>query len=499
MLGLDQYELIRTASRVYGKSISQIKRDTGHSRKTIRKALNDESWEYKKRTLQPFPILGPYLKIINQWIKKDKLSPKKQRHTARRIFNRLVSEHNFTGAESTVRRYVKTAKRKFGINSPKAFIPCDPIEGAEAEIDWGTATAILADKEVKLKFFCMRSKYSGKHFVKFYPCEKQQIFLDAHICAFDFFGGIFPVLIYDNLTVAVRKILRGKQRVEQESFSKFRAYYNFEARFTNPASGNEKGGVEGAIAFVRRNNMVPIPKALNIDELNKKLIKQCWMYGKHKISGRNRTVNERFENEKQHLIKVPKIPFSNIQIRETIVDKYATVIVDTNRYSVPTKYVGLKTNILLEANNVTIFQLGKKIAVHPRNYGKKQWCIISDHYLDLIKQRPQSFASARAIRQWHKVWPDCLNLMFEKMCLKYGQNKGTKDFVSLLILYRTYSSSEIEAAVDLALENKISNTAGIKHILLYTKDTTTRKESLPNWQTFPAPDTSIYAQLGSIK
>ena len=200
-----------------------------YTRNTSAKALKCESWEYKNRQKQPFPVLGPYLKIIDNWLKKDMSSPKKQRHTARRIYNRLVNEHQYKGAESTVRRYVKIAKRKLNINQSKVFIPCNPEIGLEAEVDWGTAEAIINGKKTKLKFFCMRSKYSGKHFVKFYPCERQQLFLDAHVCAFNFFGGVFPTIIYDNLRTAVCKVLRGKQRIEQEAFTKFRAYYNFEA------------------------------------------------------------------------------------------------------------------------------------------------------------------------------------------------------------------------------------------------------------------------------
>ncbi len=161
---------------------------------------------------QSFPALGDYRLIIDNWLKNDKDKPMKQRHTAHRIYNRLVDEHGYKGGESTVRRYVRLAKLRFGIETPRAFIPCNPEAGHEAEVDWGTATAIISGKEIRLKFFCMRSKYSGKHFVRFYPCERQQAFLDAHIHAFSFYGGIFPVLIYDNLTTAVQKVLRGKGR-----------------------------------------------------------------------------------------------------------------------------------------------------------------------------------------------------------------------------------------------------------------------------------------------
>jgi len=182
---MDQYEFIRTGYRVYGKSISELSRITGHSRNTIKKAIKGEPWGYKERKHQAFPVLGPYMGVIDRWLEGDRGQPKKQRHTARRIYNRLVEEYGFNGSESTVRRYVKMAKVKLGLEEPKVFVPCDPEAGIEAEVDWGTATAIIAGNKVRLKFFCMRSKYSGKHFVRFYPCERQQAFFDAHIHAFN--------------------------------------------------------------------------------------------------------------------------------------------------------------------------------------------------------------------------------------------------------------------------------------------------------------------------
>lgn len=269
---MEQYELVRTGYRVYGKTISEPARLTGHSRNTIKKAIRGEPWGYKERAHQPFPVLVDHVETIDRWLESDKDNPAKQRHTARRIYHRLVEEHGFEGSESNVRRYVRLAKMRLGIARSGAFIPCDPEAGNEAEVDWGTAVAILSGEEVRLKFFCMRSKYSGKHFVRFYPCERQQGFFDGHARAFSFFGGVFPVLIYDNLTSAVQKVLRGRDRVEQEQFCKLKAYYSFEARFCNPDRGHEKGGVEGLVGFARRNYMVPVPEAANLDELNEKIL-----------------------------------------------------------------------------------------------------------------------------------------------------------------------------------------------------------------------------------
>jgi len=385
MLTMDQYEFIRTAHRVYGKNISELSRMTGHSRNTVKKAIRGEPWKYQERNNQDFPVLGPYLETINEWLENDKKQPKKQRHTARRIYNRLVAEHGYAGGESTVRRYVRAAKASFGIDNSKAFIPCDPEAAFEAEVDWGTATAIIGGTRTTLKFFCIRSKYSGKHLVRAYPCERQQAFFDAHLHAFQFFDGIFAVLIYDNLTTAVRKVLRGKNRIEQESYRKFRVYHNFEARFTNPAAGNEKGGVEGLVGFARRNYMVPVPEVASIDDLNVKLLEQCNAYGSHKIAGREHTVEVLYEAEKEHLLPLPEVAFSNLQSLIGHVDKYATVIVDKNRYSVPTGYAGHDVSLLLGVDTIKIYIKNRQIASHERLFGNNKWQLNPDHYLDLLQ------------------------------------------------------------------------------------------------------------------
>ena len=496
---MDQYEMIRTSCRVYGKNISEMVRLTGHARNTIKKAIRGEPWGYKERAHQPFPVLEKCLTVIDGWLKCDKDKPKKQHHTARRVYNRLVEEHGFQGGESTVRRYVRFAKLTLGIDTPSAFIPCEPDAGHEGEVDWGTATAILAGEEIRLKFFCMRSKYSGKHFVRFYFCERQQAFFDAHIHAFSFFGGIFPVLIYDNLTTAVNKVLRGRERIEQEGFGKFKAYYSFDARFCNPDSGHEKGGVEGLVGFARRNYMVPIPEADNLEELNEKILRQCVAYGNHKMSGRDRTVNEFYEEEKEKLLPLPEAVFKNVKISASQADKYATVIIDKNRYSVPSRYAGFRVKALHYADRVEIFIGAKRVATHERSYGNNKWILNPDHYLELIEQRPMAFNSARPIRQWRKSWSLSLNTLLERFCRAQGETKGIKDFIAVLMSYRDYAAGEVEAAVELAIENNISTSDGVRHLLIYAGDVYETIAPLAFWSSLPPPNISVYGQLGGVQ
>jgi hypothetical protein len=402
---------------------------------------------------------------------------------------------------------VRFAKLRLGIETPCAFIPCDPEAGHEAEVDWGAATAIISGEEVRLKFFCMRSKYSGKHFVRLYPCERQQAFFDGHARAFSFFGGVFPVLTYDNLTSAVQKVLRGKDRVEQEGFCKLKAYYSFEARFCNPDSGHEKGGVEGLVGVARRNYMVPVPEAESLDELNDKILRECVTYGNHKMAGRDRKVSELYEDEKEHLLALPEEAFSNVRTCDGRADKYATAIVDKNRYSVPSRYAGLRVKVLLYVDRVEIFTGAKKVATHERAYGNNKWCLNADHYLELIQKRPMAFNSARPIRQWRESWPESLHLLLKRFCSAQGETAGIKDFITVLMYYRDHKAGEMEAAVELAAKCRVSTSEGVRHILVRAGNADSTTASLPvtsmgtpqAWSTLPPPDVAAYGQLGGVQ
>jgi transposase len=496
MLTVDQYEYIRVAHRVYGKKIREISRETGHSRNTIRKVLKNEYIGYSPRQKQPYPSLGPHLRTIDKWLESDKGNPKKQKHTGTRIYNRLKNEKGYKGSSSTVLRYVRIARQRIGVASKQVYIPLDPPAGQEAEVDWGRCTAILDGQKVQLKFFCMRSKYSGKHFVRCYPCERQQALFDAHIQAFSYFGGVFPVLIYDNLTTAVQKILLGKNRILQKEFTKFKAYYNFTPRFCTPGQGHEKGGVEGLVGYARRNYMVPVPQAENLEDLNKSLLMECLTYGDHRISGNESSVNEMYEQEKHHLFDLPEIEFSNIQTANGKSDKYSTVILDKNRYSVPAEYAYLKIRAVLKVDKVDLYYGNKKMAEHPRLYNNNQWSLDPSHYLELIRQRPRAFASARPIKQWRRSWPASYEELLARFCSSKGVTKGTKEFVQVLLLHKRYDARDIETAIKKALRANVSCSDAVQTLIDSVKKPAVSFSSLPNWEVLPAPDVSVYSQIG---
>lgn len=364
--------------------------------------------------------------------------------------------------------------------------------------DWGRAIAIMQGARIPFHFFCMRSKFSAKPFIRAYPCEKQQAFFDAHVHAFNFFGGVFPIIVYDNLTSAVQKVLMGRARIEQEGFRKLKAYYNFDARFCNPAAAHEKGGTEGMIGYIRRNYLVPIPVVESFEELNEKLLNACLRHGTHRTQGRTESVDNLFEREKAHLIPLPAVPMGNVYVSETRVNKYATVIVDKNHYSVPVSHVRLKVRVELTIDRVDIFYDGRRIASHARLFGNNKWQLDPQHYLELIRRKPGAFDSALVIRRWRKEWPACLERLLARFKERQGDTPGIKDFISVPMLYRDHPPEDIEAVVELALENSVSTSDGIKHILIYSGP---EEQFVPlqGWPATMIPDVADYAQLGVVR
>ena len=207
-------------------------------------------------------------------------------------------------------------------------------------------------------------------------------------------------------------------------------------------------------------------------------------------------VNELYEAERQYLIPLPDIGFSNLETSSGKVDKYSTVIIDKNRYSVPTAYGYFKVNVVVYVDRVEIFYGRKKIASHQRLYSNNKWSLEPEHYLELIQQRPQAFGSARPIRQWRKNWPICLERLLDRFCQKQGTTKGIKEFISVLMLYKDHAAADIQSAVEKALIAHVSCGEAVEHILKSSADNDPAFAPLHSWQSLPVPDISIYEQIG---
>ena len=475
---MDQYEWVRTAHRVYKKSIRQIARETGHTRRTVRKVLAGQDPKYRREKEPACPVMDPVAGIVEGWLRADREQPAKQRHTAHRVWRRLVDEHGFTGAEPTVRRWVRERKMRLGWHRPEAVVPLDPEQALEAEVDWGTAWVRMKGEDVQVKLFCMRSRYSGKSFVRAYPRERQEMFLDGHIRAFDWYGGVFPTVVFDNLKTAVRRILRGKARIEQDRFTALRAHYTFESRFCNPARGQEKGGVEGLVGFARRNFLVPVPEVADFEELNAQLLERCATDDQRRIGGRSdaRTIGERHAAESERLLALPETPFENTKVVGVRISRYQTAQVDSNRYSVPTAYVGRRLWAHIGCDRVRFYADQKKVAEHARAFGHSDWRIDPLHYLELIRRKVASFESARPIRQWRPQWPAHYETLLERLRDRHGYSRGTREFIGILQLHQDWDLDRVSSAIQEALDAHCIELEAVRHILM-REDTPTRSHA----------------------
>jgi len=216
---------------------------------------------------RPAPKVGPYRELVRQWLLEDGNAPRKQRHTARRIYQRLRDEHGYEGAESTIRRVVAQLRRELDTDGPEPFFVLSPAPGEMAQVDWGQAKIVLAGVPTVVHLFCVRLHYSGVPFVWASLHEKLEAFLEGHVRWFAWVNGVVEKMVYDNLTPVVRKIVQGHEGRElSERFVALRSHYVFDSVFANPGAAHEKGSVENLVGYVRRNVFTPVPHVESLDE-----------------------------------------------------------------------------------------------------------------------------------------------------------------------------------------------------------------------------------------
>ena len=451
---MEMYEYVRFSHYKLGQSIRKIHRQTGLDRKTIRKALGEEEPKYRPKAPREKTVIGPFVEQITEWLVQDKKAPKKQRHTATRIHSRLKEELGYSGSETTTRVTVREIKKKLDISIQEAFIPSDPLKREGAEMDWGELYITLSGKRTRVYLFTLRSKFSGKVFARIYPMMAQECFFDGHIRAFAYFERCFDKIIYDNLKTAVRQILGGRERVEQDSFVKFRSHYGYDSQFCTIRKGSEKGGVEGSVGYVRRNFLTPIPKCKDLEELNSQLLDKCLQYEQRVLEGQVKSIGELHQEEMKILPELPKAVYRNYTLHSAVIDKYLTVKIKRNRYSVPSGFRGKTVGIELGLTDVRIIYKNELIATHSRELATDRWVINPWHYLDILQRKPGAFSSSRILSHMEENWDPVVKKVYEQQVKKYGEFEGAREFISTLLCFKDRSYQDMIAVLELSLEQK---------------------------------------------
>src|SRR5438105_3965096 len=367
---VDLFEQLRREYEFGLASISGVARKFGVHRRMVREALERSIPMRLPAKARPRPTIGPVAEFIDEVLEADRQAPRKQRHTAHRTWVRITKERpGYQIAESTVRQYVRARKRTLGLRVvPEAFVPQQYAWGDEAQVDWYEADVDLDGERVTLQVFAMRSMASGAAFHRAYLRATQQAFLEAHELGFQYLGGTFRRLRYDNLGSAVKKILRGFRREETARFVAFRSHWNFVASFCTPGEGHEKGGVEGEVGIFRRNHLVPVPVARDLAALNEQLLAACREDEGRVLAGREQSVGAALLLEREHLLPLALEGFDLAERSQAVVDGLGRVRVRTNAYSVP-QPAGTRVEVTLGSASVEVWQAGGCVATHERSYG----------------------------------------------------------------------------------------------------------------------------------
>ena len=432
-IAVEEYGKIRYLKEIEGLSQRAVAGRLGISRNTVKRYWHGNAvpWERKEGSGRKSNVITDDVKAFaTACLAEDEESGlKKQRHTARRIFDRLVEEQGFKGCESSVRALVAELKQQ-----PKnTFVPLEYYPGEAIQVDWGEATVFLSGEKKIINLWCMRECYSDDFFCCAFYRQNEESFLEGMRAGLEHFGGTPKKIIFDNARVAVKDGFGVHAKTTDRYFA-MASHYAFKPVFCNIAAGNEKGLVEGLVGFVRRNSLVPVPRVNNIDDLNTILLNASLRYRNHTIKGKLISVGESVPMYQSGLTPLPPFRFDIAKTLQLKVDSFALVRFDYNKYSVPYVYSGKTVTVKGSGNIVRFLSKNLEIASFPRDYGRGNVHYELNHYMELLSRKPRSIYNAAPVR---RNVPLMLMNFLEKL-------QNPKELLGTLRLYLQYGDEILD-------------------------------------------------------
>lgn len=478
-----------------GESLRSISKGLNISRNTVRDIVRGglpPSASYS-RALQPHSSLGGYIEQLEKLLRENKLA--KPKRTIRHLFEELQLL-GYEGSYSAVGRYAaKWRERSSGV-SPVACVPMSFAPGEAYQFDWSTDKLMINGEIITVKVAHFVLCYSRKRFAYIYPNETHEMVFDAHIRAFEFFGGTPIRGIYDNMTTAVKKVLAGKEREWNPHFERLCAHYRVEPTACTPASGNEKGIVERQVKIARQQFFTPMPEGGSLQELNDRLASQIITYNKtHKHPEfKDKTLDEVFQKEQPSLVSAPLLfdgcKESNIKISTTCLARF-----DSNSYSVHCSCAGKIVQCKSYADKVVFIHDGKEVGRHERRFTRGQTYYNPNHYFPILKKKPGALRNGAPFVEM--VMPDELIAVRNHL---EKQINGIRDFAHILSYIPLESLESVVLACIEAIKSKTISKDVILNILLRQNDEPIEIEEVSNVVYLnithvPTADTIVYNQL----
>lgn len=456
---------------------------------TLTKMLtHEEPPGFRLKQPRKKPVLEPFLPIIHEILKADKRAPKKQRHTATRIFHRLRDEHGYSGGYTSVR----TAVREWKQQTQEVFLPLSHPPG-QAQVDFGHGYVDLAEQRMQAALFVITLPYSDAFYIQAFPRECTESFQEGHKRAFEFFGGVPTRVSYDNSKIAVTKITGSRQRQLTSEFLRLQSHYLYESHFCLVRRANEKGHVENLVGYGRRNYLVPVPKVNTLEELNVELERRCRADLERTLWGKSATKGELLQEELATMLDLPRQTFDARRVTHAMANSLSLVRFDNNSYSVPVKYAHRKITVVASVDEVRLTFGGELIARHPRHWGREQHLFNPVHYLALLERKPGGLDHARPLEKWEL--PNCFTVMRRRMETE-PDGLGTREYIRTLRLLETYSVKELADAIEYALDIGIHDADSIQVILEHRRESPVGLFSLdgrPHLKTVTVTTTNVSA------